>query len=47
MNNFNKLIVLIYLGVKLWYTGNIIHAVKALDDQPLKHITIYFRYLIR
>ena len=35
MTNFNKLIVLIYLGVKLWYTGNIIHAVKALNDQPL------------
>ena len=25
-----------YLGVKCWYTGNIIHAVKALNDQPLR-----------
>jgi len=24
-----------YLGVKFWYTGNIIHAVKALNDQAL------------
>ena len=25
-----------YLGVKFWYTGNMIHAVKALNDQALK-----------
>ena len=25
-----------YLGVKFWYIGNIIHAVKALNDQALK-----------
>jgi len=25
-----------YLGVKCWYTGNMIHAVKALNDQPLR-----------
>ena len=25
-----------YLGVKCWYTGNMIHAVKALNDQALR-----------
>ena len=25
-----------YLGVKFWYTGNMTHAVKALNDQALK-----------
>ena len=25
-----------YLGVKWWYTGNMIHAVKALNDQALR-----------